>query len=323
MQKGGQVNDQKEFIQWLAQQLGVNSEEELKAAVAQMGEQGLKQAQQMYAKQKGKQQGGMFKAKNGGILKYQKAGKFKQFADKEIVKTSDNKARYIPGTYDTDLGANSYGGIKSNKEFDATTQNAQAKIDYSQGVGQRTQAGLQGNRGTEGINLTDRLAQERVDLQKNFNTVYNTPEFQKRIIVGKDNKKYVTDTTGKYNLGLYEEENTPNQIPVEKQELDIEIPNGFQKMRKTIPAGNTDKVEIINGKKTLIPGDPNSYHVEYLYNPDTKEEKVIRKTILAPGSNSTIMTGKGHNKQVTTKIGTANNIIEKKQIGGLLKYKQK
>jgi hypothetical protein len=223
MQKGGQVNDQKEFIKWLAQQLGVNSEEEFKAAVAQMGEQGLKQAQQMFKQQKGKQQGGMFKAKKGGILKYQKAGKFKSFADKEIVKTSNNKARYIPGTYDTNVGANTYGRVKSSKEFDATTQNAQSKIDYTQGVGQRTQSGLEGNRGTEGINLTDRLAKERADLQKNFNTTYNTPEFKKRIIVGNDGKKYVTDSTGKYNLGLYEERpNVPDGIPTKLKSNKLE-----------------------------------------------------------------------------------------------------
>ena len=214
MQKGGQVNDQKEFIQWLAQQLGVKTEEEFKAAVQQMGEQGLKQAQQMFQKQKGKQQGGVFKAKQGGILKYQKMGKFKAFDDREIVTTSDKKARYIPGTYDSESKlANTYGGITSNQQFDSGTQNAQAKIDYSKGVGQRTQAGLQGNRGTEGIDLTNRLAKEREELQKDPD-IMNTPEFKNRLIKGKDGKTYVMDSKKLYNLGLYEER--PGQIPPPK-----------------------------------------------------------------------------------------------------------
>lgn len=39
---------QEQFIQWLAQQLGVQSEQELEAAIEEMGEEGLQQAMQAF-----------------------------------------------------------------------------------------------------------------------------------------------------------------------------------------------------------------------------------------------------------------------------------
>lgn len=56
---------QAQFIEWLAQQLGVSSEEELNAAVEQMGEEGLQQAFQQFQQETQAQA-----MKEGGKLNY-------------------------------------------------------------------------------------------------------------------------------------------------------------------------------------------------------------------------------------------------------------
>lgn len=227
LQQGGQL-DEKQFIQWLAQQLGATDENDFKQKVQKLGKGGIEKAKQMFMQQSQKmEQGGYLpRYKRGGIFKYQNAGVFRSFADTEnrsvnnITEdpqkgTKKSSYTFIPGTYDVESKiANTYNNINSSQQFDAGTTNAQSKIDYSKGVGQRTQSGLQGNRGKQGINLTDRLASERQDVQNTFEKVYNTPEFTKRMYKAKDGNTYLLDTTGKYVIGkLDQKEETVPPTP--------------------------------------------------------------------------------------------------------------
>ena len=88
-QEGGQMNPeqqqlQQQFIQWLAQKLGVKTQEELQAAVQKLGKAKLKQAYQMFMQEM--QGGGQEQqiAKQGAKLKkYQKGSKLKDKLDVE------------------------------------------------------------------------------------------------------------------------------------------------------------------------------------------------------------------------------------------------
>lgn len=62
---------QQQFIQWLSQKLGVQSQEELESAVQEMGEEGIQQALQQFQQEMGgQQQAAAFL--NGGKLDYLK-----------------------------------------------------------------------------------------------------------------------------------------------------------------------------------------------------------------------------------------------------------
>lgn len=76
MQKGGQMNQeqmQQKFVQWLASKLGAKSQEELQAKVKQLGEAGMKKAQQQFM-QEIQGQGGVMssitKNKKGGLFNF-------------------------------------------------------------------------------------------------------------------------------------------------------------------------------------------------------------------------------------------------------------
>lgn len=62
---------QQQFIQWLSQKLGVQSEEELQSAIEQMGEQGVQQALQQFQQEMGGQKAAAYL--KGGKLEYLKS----------------------------------------------------------------------------------------------------------------------------------------------------------------------------------------------------------------------------------------------------------
>lgn len=402
MQQGGQVNEQQKFIQWLAQKLGVKSQEELQAAIQKMGKQGIQKAQQMY--QQEMNGGGQQMAKKGGMFRFQTGGKYKPTKNvsaaelkasdvidknskaykdvrdrylkdsfrkyqegaemvtpepkpdskpslygsiptytttdrfrqgfkamnngKTVLHTAYNddktkavQLRFTAGTWDdTDPNkTNNYNNIKSSDKFDATKENAQKKLDYS-GFGYRTQFGTQGNRGKQGINLTDRLAQER---EQDFKRMETNPEDY--LPGGKEYHRVDPKTgglksrDGKYILGMFESkpsEKPPGDIPPPPK-----VPPGVKLMRETIPHGDTDKVvtDPVTGKKILIPGDPNGYHIEYYIDEKTGEKVIVNKIPIPPGSNAATMTAQGQKDNVTTETGTSSH-IPKKRKGGMFNF---
>jgi hypothetical protein len=60
---------QQQFIQWLAQKLGVSSEQELQSALEQMGEEGIQQAMAQFQQESAGQQSAAAYL-NGGKLDY-------------------------------------------------------------------------------------------------------------------------------------------------------------------------------------------------------------------------------------------------------------
>jgi hypothetical protein len=93
---------QEQFIQWLAQQLGVQSQEELEAAIEEMGEEGIQQAMEMFMQemQGGGAQGGASAQQgppqaaaylNGGKLEYMRQLKAFKKGGKIKDKGKDSK----------------------------------------------------------------------------------------------------------------------------------------------------------------------------------------------------------------------------------------
>ena len=63
---------QQQFIQWISEKLGVNSEQELQSALQEMGEEGIQQAMQQFTQEmQGNQQAAAFL--QGGRLDYIKS----------------------------------------------------------------------------------------------------------------------------------------------------------------------------------------------------------------------------------------------------------
>lgn len=85
---------QEQFVQWLAQKLGVQSEEELQQAVQQMGEEGIQQAMQQFQQEMG---GGQQAAAylNGGKIEYLKS--LKSFKKGGMIKNAPKDSKTAKG----------------------------------------------------------------------------------------------------------------------------------------------------------------------------------------------------------------------------------
>lgn len=113
---------QAEFVQWLAQQLGVGSEEELQKQITDMGDEGIKQAFQVFQKEKQTPMN-----KQGGKLDYLKhLNTFKKggkIADKGtdsktavgVTKFNDSKEDHKAG-HRNDSGSDDKTAVKKVKK---------------------------------------------------------------------------------------------------------------------------------------------------------------------------------------------------------------